>query len=69
MDRAPDKGWSGYHLIGPKLPLKLREIWGACIRLQMAHRDHDLALFDLGLDSKLRGCALVKLRIADVAIG
>jgi hypothetical protein len=28
MDQAPDKGWNAYHLIGPKLPLKLKEIWG-----------------------------------------
>jgi integrase len=39
------------------------------IRLQMAKRVRDLALFDLGLDSKLRGCDLVKLRIGDVTIG
>jgi hypothetical protein len=54
---------------GPKLPLKLKEIWCVRIRLQMANRVRDLAVFDLGLDSKLRGCDLVKLRLADVTIG
>jgi integrase len=69
MENAVNTGWSGYHVIGPKLPLKLKEIWAARIRLQMANRVRDLALFDLGLDSKLRGCDLVKLRLGDVTIG
>lgn len=61
--------WTGRHVIGPKLPLKLKEIWGIRIRLQMAQLVRDLALFDLGLDSKLRGCDLVKLRLSDVIVG
>jgi site-specific recombinase XerC len=61
MDELQDNGWSVYHLIGPKLPLKLKEIWGVRTRLQMANRVRDLALFDLGFDSKLR--------IGDVTIG
>jgi integrase len=69
MDQTVSSGWSGYQVIGPKLPLKLKEIWAVRIRLQMANRVRDLALFDLGLDSKLRGCDLVKLRISDVTIG
>jgi integrase len=69
MYQAVNTGWSGYHLIGPKLPLKLKEIWAVRIRLQMASRVRDLALFDLGLDSKLRGCDLVKLGLGDVTIG
>ena len=69
MEQVVNDGWYGRHLIGPKLPLKLKEIWGVRIRLQMANRDRDLALFDLGLDSKLRGCDLVKLRLGDVTIG
>lgn len=69
MEKAVNAGWSGYHAIGPKLPLKLKEIWSVRIRLQMANKVRDLALFDLGLDSKLRGCDLVKLRISDVTIG
>jgi integrase len=69
MEHEVNVNWNGYHVIGPKLPLKLKEIWGVRIRLQMARRVRDLALFDLGLDSKLRGCDLVKLRIGDVTIG
>jgi integrase len=55
-------------LIGPKRPLKLREIWAIRIRLQLA-RGRDLALFNLAIDSKLRGCDLVKLQVRDVAHG
>lgn len=69
MEQTVGSGWSGYQVIGPKLPLKLKEILAVRIRLQMADRVRDLALFDLGLDSKLRGCDLVKLRLSDVAIG
>jgi integrase len=69
MEHAANNGRSGYHVIGPKLPLKLKEIWSVRIRLQKANKVRDLALFDLGLDSKLRGCDLVKLRIGDVTIG
>ena len=69
MGQALNMGWSGYHLIGPKLSLKLKENWSVRIRLQMTDRIRDLALFDLALDSKLRGCDLVKLRLSDITIG
>ena len=62
--RAP---WNKGKLVGQKAPLKLREIWGIRIRLQLTHRTRELALFDLAIDSKLRGCDLVKLRVSDVA--
>jgi len=42
---------------GPKPPLKPKQIWAIRVRLQMAKRNRDLALFDLAIDSKLRGCA------------
>jgi integrase len=54
-------------LIGPKPPLKAKEIWSIRVRLQVAHRIRDLALFNLALDSKLRACDLVALRVDDVA--
>ncbi|MGJ0484799.1 MAG: tyrosine-type recombinase/integrase [Methylomicrobium sp.] len=54
-------------LIGQKSPLKLKEIWAIRIRLQMANNTRELALFNLAIDSKLRGCDLVKLRVCDVA--
>lgn len=61
--------WNKGKLIGQKAPLKLRDIWAIRIRLQLRHRTRDLALFNLAIDSKLRACDLVKLRVADVAHG
>lgn len=58
--------WNKDKLIGQKPPLKLNEIWAICFRLQMANRIRDLALFNLAIDSKLRGCDLVKIRVRDV---
>ena len=55
-------------LIGPKPPLKAKEIWSIRVRLQVAHRIRDLALFNLALDSKLRACDLVALRVDDMAL-
>jgi hypothetical protein len=69
MEHEVNVNWNCYHVIGPKLPLKPKEIWGVRIRSQMACRVRDLALFDLGLDSKLRACDLVKIWIGDATIG
>ncbi len=55
--------WNKGKLIGQKLPLKLKEIWAIRIRLQMAKNTRELALFNLAIDSKLRGCDLVKLKV------
>ena len=54
-------------LVGQKAPLKLKEIWSIRIRLQLANRTRELALFNLAIDSKLRGCDLVELRVRDIA--
>jgi integrase len=51
---------------GAKLALKPVHVWGIRVRLQVACRARDLALFDLALDSKLRGCDLVSLRVSDL---
>jgi hypothetical protein len=59
--------WNKDKLVGQKPPLKLKEIWAIRIRLQLANRIRDLALFNLAIDSKLRGCDLVKIRVLDVA--
>lgn len=61
--------WNKGKLIGQKSPLKLKEIWAIRIRLQMAKSIRELALFNLAIDSKLRGCDLVKLRVCDIAQG
>lgn len=61
--------WNKGKLVGQKAPLKLREIWEIRTRLQMAHRVRDLALFNPAIDSKLRSCDLVGLRVCDVSQG
>ncbi|MDH4259878.1 MAG: tyrosine-type recombinase/integrase [Gammaproteobacteria bacterium] len=61
--------WNKGKLLGQKPPLKLKEIWGIRIRLQLTHRARELALFNLAIDSKLRGCDLVGLRVHDVVHG
>lgn len=61
--------WNKGKLIGQKSPLKTKDIWAIRIRLQLQNRVRDLALFNLGLDSKLRGCDLVKLRVRDICHG
>jgi integrase len=58
--------WNKGKLIGQKPPLKLKEIWSIRIRLQITNKLRDLALFNLAIDSKLRGCDLLKLRLNDV---
>src|SRR6476661_10153357 len=61
--------WNKGKLIGQKPPLKLKEIWAIRIRLQLDHRARELALFNLAIDSKLRGCDLVGLHVHDVVQG
>jgi integrase len=61
--------WNKGKLIGQKPPLKLKEIWAIRIRLQLDHRTRELALFNLAIDGKLRGCDLVGLRVRDVLQG
>ena len=63
--RAP---WNKSRFTGPKPPLKPKQIWGIRASLQIAKRTRDLALFDLALDSKLRGCDLVRVKVSDIAL-
>ena len=65
----PHEPWHKGKLIGQKAPLKLKDIWAIRIRLQLGHKVRDLALFNLAIDSKLRACDLVKLRVSDVSHG
>lgn len=58
--------WNKGKLVGQKLPLKLKEIWAIRVRLQLADKKRDLALFNLAIDSKLRGSDLVKIKVSDV---
>jgi integrase len=61
--------WNKGKLLGQKPPLKLREIWAIRIRLQLGRRARELALFNMAIDSKLRGCDLVGLRVCDLVHG
>jgi integrase len=61
--------WNKGKLLGQKPRLKLKEIWAIRIRLQLDHRMRELALFNLAIDSKLRGCDVVALRVHDVVQG
>ena len=67
--RVVPRPWNKDKLIGQKAPLKLREIWAIRVRLQVFRRTRELALFNLGIDSKLRACDLLKLRVRDIAHG
>ncbi len=64
--RAP---WNKGKLMGQKLPLSMLEIWSVRMRLQNIGNLRDLALFNLAIDSKLRVCDLLSLRVSDVASG
>ncbi len=55
------EAWNKDKLVGQKAPFKLREIWAIRIRLQLQRRVRELALFDLGIDSNLRACDLLRL--------
>jgi integrase len=61
--------WNKGKLIGQKPPLKLKDIWAIRIHLQHDKRIRDLAIFNLAIDSKLRGCDLVNLRVCDITHG
>lgn len=65
----PKRPWNAGRLIGPKAPLKPKHIWAIRQQLKVAKRVRDLAMFNCALDSKLRACDLVRLRVSDVAPG
>ena len=58
--------WNKGRLVGRKAPLRLNEIYAIRVRLQISGRTRDLALFNLAIDSKLRACDLVRLRVSDI---
>jgi hypothetical protein len=61
--------WNRGKLTGQKPPLKLKKIWAIRVRLQLTKQTRELAMFNLAIDSKLRGCDLVALRVLDVTHG
>ena len=61
--------WNKGRLIGQKRPLQPKQVWSIRARLELAGNLRDLALFNLAIDSKLRACDLVPLRVADLVVG
>lgn len=66
---AQRETWNKGKIVGQKAPFKVKDIWALRVRLQMESRIRELALFNLGIDSKLRGCDLVALKVRDVCHG
>ncbi|VIO73292.1 hypothetical protein CI1B_48970 [Bradyrhizobium ivorense] len=61
--------WNKGKLTGAKPPLRPKHVWSIRTKLQIEGRTRDLALFNLAIDSKLRGCDVVALRVEDIAAG
>jgi len=64
----PVMPWNKGAFVGPKPPLKPKQVWSIRLNLQREGRLRDLAMFDVAIDSKLRGCDLVRLRIGQLVI-
>ena len=64
----PVAPWNKGRFVGPKPPLKPEQVWAIRLHLQREQRLRDLAMFDLAIDSKLRGCDLVGLKIGEVVV-
>ena len=64
--RASRPAWNKGRIVGQKRPLQPKHVWAIRVRLEIAHRTRELALFNLAIDSKLRGCDLVRLKVAEV---
>ena len=60
------RAWNKGRIIGQKQPLLPKRVWAIWARLELAGNLRDLALFNVAIDSKLRGCGLVKLAVSDL---
>ena len=58
--------WNKGRIVGQKQPLLPKHVWAIRVRLEIAENIRDLALFNMAIDSKLRGCDLVRMKVADV---
>jgi len=67
--RPTKEAWNRGIIVGPKPPLKLREVWAIRIRLQISGDVRNLALFNLAIDSKLRACDLVRIKVGGLTNG
>lgn len=65
--RERHRPWNKGKLIDQKPPLQPKHVWAIRSRLQLANKKRDLALFNVAIDSKVRGCDVVSLRVADIA--
>ena len=63
------RAWNAGRKVGAKRALKPRQVWAVRFFLDQHQRVRDRALFDLAIDSKLRGCDVVKIKIGDLVIG
>ena len=61
--------WNKGRIVGQKRPLQPKQVWAIRARLELADNLCDLALFNLTIDSKLRGCDLVRLKVVDLVAG
>src|SRR6202035_5172706 len=61
--------WNKGKVTGAKPPLRPKHVWSIRTKLQIEGRARDLAMFNLAIDSKLRGCDVVAIRVEDVAAG
>lgn len=72
-DLDPDahrrRPWDAGSMVGAKRPLKPRDVWAIRFYLDEHRRLRDRALFDLAIDSKLRGCDIIRMKIGDIAVG
>ena len=64
--RPTRAAWNKGRIVGQKRPLPPKHVWSIRFRLEMAGNARDLALFNTAIDSKLRGCDLVRLKVRDV---
>jgi integrase len=67
--RPKQQAWNTGRLVGQKRPLLAKQVWAIRARLELSGNLRDLALFNLALDSKLRGCDLVRLKVTDLVAG
>lgn len=66
VPRPERSAWNKGRIVGQKRPLLPKHVWSIRVRLEMQQNKRDLALFNLAIDSKLRGCDLVGLKVRDV---
>jgi site-specific recombinase XerC len=64
--RALRPAWNKGRIVGQKLLMKPKHVWAIRVRLELAKNHRDLALFNMAIDSKLRGCDLVRMKVMDV---